>query len=318
MIRRALGDDFGWAQAGAIQRSGAGAEGVIFVTSPGNQIVVKFLKRAAGADRADKTLRETGIAVPDSRIVKNADTDPLGAQIRATIQAHLNTLTQVQQQQVTNQLNSYAYIQLQEMTNGIPLDRLNAQQIQTFLQDADLLQEVGKIAAIDSFLGNTDRLSRSTVNTGNYLLTAGVGGSTLVAIDNEMKAQTASKKTVREGEVRFIMSQDGVNTIADAFLTRLTGGGMKYMFSDEDQKNVRKFVGRGVREGAHALADLLKTQPGFIDTAKQTEKTQLPGPDGTGEKHREIVRATLKARAKAMEEEYLKGGWARLQPALDQ
>lgn len=316
VLRRAFGDDFNWAGAGSIKRSGDGAEGVLFVTAPGGQIVVKFLKEAAGADQADTTLRATGVAVPDSRVVRNSDADPLGAQIRALVTSKLDTLTDAQKTQVQNQMATYGYIQLQEKSAGTALDKLDANGVQGFLQNAGLLQEVGKIAAIDSFLGNTDRLSRSTVNTGNYMLTNGASGPTLVAIDNEMHAKVQSKKAAREGEVRFVMSNEGVNSLASAFLVRLTGGGTKYMFTAQDEAFVKDNIQRGIEAGARAIADLMADQPGFIDAAKAKEVSAMPGPQGTGTKQRTIVRATLKARVQAMQDQYVKGGWARLAPAL--
>jgi hypothetical protein len=316
VLRRALGDAFDWAGAGSIKRSGEGAEGVIFVTSAGGEIVIKFLKAAAGANQADETLRATGVEVPDSRIVKNTGTDPIGSQVRTLINAKLATLTPTQQTQVTTQMTTYRYIQLQAKTVGVALDKFNTAQVKSFIEDAGLLQEVGKIAAVDSFLGNTDRLSKALTNTGNYMLQAGVTGPTLVAIDNEMKAKVASKKAAREGEVRFIMSDAGVDLIAMAFLMKLSGSGTKYMFSQEDQAFVKQNIKLGVKAGAEAIAQLMQDQPGFIDAAKQTEKTQLPGPEGTKTKKREIVRATLEARVAAMQDEYVKGSWARLAPAL--
>ena len=175
----------------------------------------------------------------------------------------------------------------------------------------------GKIAAIDSFMGNGDRLSKGLTNTGNYMVTGdGNGGVTLVAIDNEMRAAVESKKAKREGEVRFIMSDAGVKSIAVNFLMKLTGSGTKYLFSDAERIFVEVNMKLGVKAGAEAIAAMMQNQPGFIDDAKQTEKTQLPGPDGTGTKKREIVRATLTARVKAMQDEYLKGGWAQLAPVL--
>lgn len=317
VLQRELGDDFDWAGAGSIRRSGEGAEGVIFVTAAGGEIVVKFLKAAAGADQADKTMRATGVAVPDSRIVKNSDADALGGRIRALIAARLGTLTEVQQAQVTAQMKDYGYIQLQQKTAGIGLDKLNSEQVQAFLKDAALVQEVGKIAAIDSFLGNTDRLSKSLTNTGNYMIVDGGEGPTLVAIDNEMHAKKAANKAAREGEVRFIMSDAGVTTISGAFLMKLTGLGQKYKFTEEDEAFVKANIALGIKAGAEAIAALMKAQPGFINAAKETEKTQLPGPQGTGTKQRDIVRSTLKARVTAMQEQYLSGGFAKLQQATE-
>ena len=312
IVQRALGDDIDWDVAGSIKRSGEGAEGVIFVTTSAGEIVVKFLKAAAGAEQADKTLKATGFTVPNSRIVKNNDDDLIGGQIRALINSKKSQLEEVQKEQVTKQMDTYTYIQLQKKATGVPLDKLNTNQIEAFIGNAALIQEVGKLAAVDAFTGNTDRLSRSTVNTGNYILADGPEGSTLIAIDNELNAQKASSKTAREKEVRFVISEDGAADLASSFLLRLTGSGVKYMFSEDEEHFVKTNMRLGVIAGAKAVIDLMESQPQFINQAKEMEKTQLPGPQGTGTSNREIVRKTLKARLEAIKDQYIKNGWNKL------
>ncbi len=302
VVQRALGDSFDWHNAGSVKRSGEGAEGVLFVTSAADEIVVKFLKAAAGPSVADETMRAAGVSVPDSRIVPNSDSDPLGAAIRAAINRKLTTLTAAAQAQVTTQLTTYKYIQLQSKTTGTGLDKLLPPQLGAFLQDAALLSEVGKIAAIDSFLGNTDRLTRKTANTGNYMLVNGATSQTLVAIDNELHAKAASSESDREAEVRFILSDAGINVIATTFIAKLVGA--KYAPSDQELAFTKQHIKSGVLAGAQAIIQLIQTQPDFISRAKRAETKRLPGPEGTGTKKREIVRATLKARVEAMKEEH--------------
>jgi hypothetical protein len=315
-IQRALGDDIDWAAAGAVRRSGAGAEGVLFVTTTAGEIIVKFLKAAAGAEQADKTLRATGVEVPDSRIVANSDTDPVGGPIRALISSKLATLEEAARPQVTAQMQTYRYIQIQTKATGVPLDKLNSQQVAAFLADADLIQEVGKLCAVDSFLGNMDRLSQKTVNTGNYVLSQGGTGPTLIAIDNETKAKEAGSKTAREGEIRFVMSDAGADSMALAFMMKLTGLGTKYMFSLAEETFVKANIKLGIKAGAEAVIDLLASQPEFINQAKAMEKTKLPGPQGTKTSTREIVRKTLTTRLEAMQDAYAKRGWVRVAPVL--
>ena len=58
------------------------------------------------------------------------------------------------------------------------------------------------------------------------------------AIDNEMKAGYGKDKAAREGEVRFVMSQDGAAQLAGAFVTKLTGAFTKYKPTGEDLDGV--------------------------------------------------------------------------------
>lgn len=312
MVQRAFGDDFNWAGAGSMTRSGAGAEGVLFVTSAARNIVVKFLKSGAGADQADRMLRDVGVAVPDSRVVPNTDRDPFAREIRATVNAHLWSLGDTQQVQVTTQMETYGYIQVQDMAAATPVGSLQVNDVRTFLSNAGLLQEVGRIAAVDSFLGNTDRLSQKHVNTGNYLVRDSPAGPTLIAIDNEIHAAFASDKTVREHEVRFIVSDTGADTVATALLGRMTNMWQLFAPTDQEMAFVKDNVRIGIRQGAEDLIRVMGAQPGFIDGAKQAEK-QMPGPGGSGTKQRTIVRKTLEARAEAMRSQLAKG---ELKPAV--
>jgi hypothetical protein len=203
------------------------------------------------------------------------------------------------------------------MVTATALDKFNSDQVRDFLRNASLIQEVGKLAAVDAFMGNTDRLSRTTVNTGNYMMANGEEGPTLVAIDNEMKAGYGKNKAAREGEVRFVMSQDGAAQLAQSFIVKLTGNFTKYRPTGGDLTFVETNMKLGIKAGAEAIMALMKSQPNFIDNAKAMEKTQLPGPQGTHFKQRELVRETMKTRLKAMKEAYESGGWAKLAPALE-
>jgi len=316
LVQRVFGDDFNWSSAGSMTRSGTGAEGVLFVTSPGRRIVVKFLAKAAGADQADRMLRDAGVEVPDSSVVRNTDSDTVGREIRATVQGLLGTLDDAAQAQVTQQMASYGYIQLQDMQAAKPLDALTGPEVATFLADPALLHEVGRIAAIDSFLGNTDRLSQKTVNTGNYMLRDTPAGPTLVAIDNELHAAYAKNDALRESEVRFVISDAGADLVASSFINRLTKSFQLHVPSDGEMDTAKSHIVTGIRAGADEIIRLVGTQQGFIDDAKRVEKEQLPGPDGTKTKQREVVRKTLHARAAAMRDQLTHGQLAPVVPAV--
>jgi hypothetical protein len=304
VVQRAFGDDLAWSTAGSVTRSGEGAEGVLFVTWPGREVVVKFLQTAAGTEQANRTLAAAGVRVPDSRIVPNTDSDPMGAQIRALINTVKDTFSDTHKIQVMNQRRTYKYIQIQGKVAGVSLAKLNAGQVRDFVRNAALLEQVGRVAAIDAFLGNPDRLSKKLINTGNYILATGGEAPTLVAIDNDMKAQRAKNKALRESEVRFVMSPEGAKTLAAAFLGRLTGQFSKHVPTAEDITLVETSMATGIRAGAKQIIDLMAKQPGFINAAKTMEKTALPGPRGSGTGEREIVRKTLNARLAAVRDQY--------------
>ncbi len=84
------------------------------------------------------------------------------------------------------------------------------------------------------------------------------------------------------------------------------------MFSEDEEHFVKTNMRLGVIAGAKAVIDLMESQPQFINQAKEMEKTQLPGPQGTGTSNREIVRKTLKARLEAIKDQYIKNGWNKL------
>jgi len=317
-IQREFGDDFPWDGVQSVTRSGSGVEGVWFVKAGNREVIVKFLRTAAGVDQANTILQSVGIATPQSRIVHNSDSDPVGVEVRSVIGRFIANdelqIADVANQEeddpfrinagrakarLNRQLQDYPYIQIQEKVAGTAIDQLDSAQLGDLLSNPGLLEMIGKIALVDAFLGNTDRLSRTKLNAGNYILTL---EGTLVAIDNELKAPKLRSKRRRKGELRYILKH--AEDLATAFLHRLTSSAPDLDLAADTEDFVKHHIRLGIDDGIAALAQLMHDDPAFIGRAKVTEEVFLPGPQGSHASHREIVRKTLKTRMSAIQKYY--------------
>ncbi|MHB8627965.1 MAG: protein kinase family protein, partial [Aggregatilineales bacterium] len=314
-VRRVNFNNPGWATAGAVTRSGAGAEGVLFVTFATGQLIVKFLDEAAGAKFADTVLGQLNVDKPQTRFVENNDNDAEGFQIRQLVSANLNTLPNDKQQQVQGQLDNRKYIQIQTVAQATGGDRLNATQLDNVLYDPTVMRDLGKLAMVDAFLGNYDRLSHSSINTGNFMFGNADVAPTLVAIDNDAVAPKGSNKGARGGDLTFILNPSNVQALAQAFVVKMTKGGtiMPSSAAVTDIDSIISFVtnqfAEGIRAAAGEIITLIKSDPAFFSTMESTEKTNLPGP---ATKPRQLLRSETKERFKMLQKAYVKNGWDKL------
>src|SRR5215207_2069310 len=214
-----------WATAGTIKRSGEGAEGVIFTTFADGQLIVKFIDAPAPAAFAEQMLDIVGVARPQTRFVLNTDADLEGASIRAMIKGKLDTIeNEGHQIKIKEQLKDRKWIQVQTVAPAISGAKLNAPQKAAVLENAQVMQDLGRVAVTDAFMGNYDRISASSINTGNFMI-AGVEGPSLVAIDNDASAGKGSTKGARGADLKYIMQPAKIDMLAQMFVMKLTGNG---------------------------------------------------------------------------------------------
>lgn len=186
-------DPRGWGNV-RVRRSGEGVAGVYFV-GPDRDLVVKPLASTGTVQYANTFMGAMGLDAPSSvRYTKNS---PQGAAIAQLLLAAEDVRSK---DEVQNQIDAATAFLVMEKMSGTSIQTMDDRQAAEFLQNAQALQDTGKIMVADAFLGNGDRLL-GTVNLGNFFYEA----ATLIApgqirtIDNESKFGVSSTRRKRNG-----------------------------------------------------------------------------------------------------------------------
>jgi hypothetical protein len=304
-----------WTSASAIKRSGEGAEGVIFVTFSDGQLIVKFIDNAAPAAFADQMLDVVSIKHPQSRYVPNTDKDVEARNIRALINANMHLIPVDKLKQVQDQLATRKYIQIQGFAAATPGDKLNARQKADTLTNAQVVQDMGRLALVDAFLGNYDRLSKTSINTGNFMIGNTLSGIELVAIDNDAVATKGSTAGALGENLKFILDPTKVKDLAALLVDKTTKHFVElpegYAAGDIPGllQSVETNLAIGIKDAAERVIAHIKADKNFFDDMKATEKKGMPGPSG---QPRKLLRAEMKDRFKMLQSGYKKGGWDKL------
>ena len=173
----------GWGTV-TIKRSKEGKDGVYFIDSGTDRIVVKPMEFAATTEYAGQVMQQAmGIDAPLTKTYAAASTE--GQQIAALLSTapvkNAQTPTETQ-----DAINKSHYFLVMSKVEGKSIQRLDDVEAKEFISNNAALQSVGRIMVADAFLGNGDRLLAS-VNLGNffYAVATATAPGVVRTIDND-------------------------------------------------------------------------------------------------------------------------------------
>jgi hypothetical protein len=254
-------DNRDWSAVTHIKRSGSGVEGVIFADAPEGQLILKFLDQAASVLTEEAVLRTVGVYVPRSKVIVGKEEVKA---IKGKLKALSGQLEKDHAKQLKKQMKKRKYVQVMSPVKGTQLDKLDVDQLKTVLTTKSILYEIGRVAIVDAFMGNLDRLSSKQANLGNFMLAGGRGGPTLAAIDNETGLFKGSREP-RSEEVKFILNPDETKQFTRSFLSNLCKRNPTLLLDEEkkdlNQKlfdDVEATLKKGIADGAKAIIDIMQ------------------------------------------------------------
>ncbi|MCE5319371.1 MAG: hypothetical protein LLG04_18650 [Parachlamydia sp.] len=182
-----------------VKRSEEGGNGVIFIesnrelASHSTGMVIKYVKEARLIICADRLLQFMGFVTPKSCFVNDAS--PLKTKLISKTLDHLPIISVENHEQIKKQTATMRCVLIMTtLRDAISLRQFDSEDIVSLLNNKSILNQLGKMIFIDTFMNNTDRLNVNGCNLGNILIDK---NQKLNLIDHEMNVSVFSFESIK-------------------------------------------------------------------------------------------------------------------------
>lgn len=274
----------------AIVRSRDGEKGVYYLqTSQSHSLILKLPYDPMSHIIADRFYRKFGFTTP--RYAAISKETPLGREAHEKVQAEGEKFLQEQldkvrkskdyqpggaleskltiQLQFLRQHLKHPYVTVMETVEGASFKLTRADDKVTLLQNEDFLESLGRMIFLDAVIGNGDRLSKFTCNTGNFMISE---SGKLQLIDHDYNLVASSFTRIGQ-DVTDLLSGSSLETIIGSLLNMIPG-------EKPGKEKLAPFIQKGIAQAAQQLIDVFKDHAAvyeFLDSPEiKTQETRDP------------------------------------------
>ena len=252
-------------------RSEEGKDGVFFFSCkpqeydhyfPEGRFIVKFVSKEEGERIiiADHFLKEMSFITPKAKCLKgNSNTSE---QIKKEILKRINSFKKDNQIQIKNQLDPMNTILIMNHVPGITLSKINKFALLELLKKEEFLIKIGEMIFFDAFIGNIDRLSDISCNSGNIMIDT--SHSSITLIDQKFCLDSISTSNILFSKkitfMRELLSGEKTVEMLKRLQTALVIDRKETGKVELESKIMKPFIDQGIQQGAKKLKNILSQE----------------------------------------------------------